>query len=316
MDQKGSVKNILPNKTFSNYYDKKLKELCCQNLGATNHLNILITYSKPKSFNRFSVIEIEYSIDFAENATFDVLNLTLFISPYRECIAEKIANYSKFLIAFFICELKSVEGAQKEAIYPPLIRFSFDSGIIFKLIIMKISAYYVEDDCGTPDTPLHASYYHYNCTTCLRSIKYYQKDQKSKYRMTDESIINCVYEGNWDKEPSTLEPIIKCNTDQIEMNSSIYKIIGLENFEVFNKTQVAVIDSKILFQCNNEENSSKNYLLTCNESSLWIGDDLECKLVTNIEISIFKIVLIFQAKRVSKRNLAQAIHRIAVTHFL
>jgi hypothetical protein len=280
MDQKTSIKSILPNKTFSNYYDKELKKLC-ENL-TTNHLNIYITYSRHKSFNRFSVIEIKYAIDFAGNATFDVLNVTLFISPYRKCKVEKFVTSiptNDLKTDLFFCELESVEGAQKEAIYPPLIKFSFDSETMFKLRILSISAYYVEDDCDTPDIPLHASYYdyNYNCTTCRRSIKYYQKDDKNKYRMIGDSIINCVYEGNWDKEPPTFEPIIKCNTDQIEMSSTVYKIVKFENFYFFNQTRVAVIDSKILFQCYNEENSSKILVSTCNHTGLWTGDDFKCK---------------------------------------
>ncbi len=52
---------------------------------------------------------------------------------------------------------------------------------------------------------------------------------------------------NWFKEYPN-------NSNQIERNSSIYKLIKFRNFEFFNKTQVAVIDSKILFKCINEEN--------------------------------------------------------------
>jgi hypothetical protein len=62
------------------------------------------------------------------------------------------------------------------------------------------------------------------------------------------------------------------------MNSGVYKSIKLENFEFFNKTQVAVIDSKILFECNNEENSFKIHFLLCNENGLWIGNHFKCKL--------------------------------------
>ncbi len=67
------------------------------------------------------------------------------------------------------------------------------------------------------------------------------------------------------------------------MTSKLYKDFKLENFEYFNKTEVAVIDSKIIFKCYNEENSSKPHVSICNENGLWIGDDFKCKLIANIE---------------------------------
>jgi hypothetical protein len=105
--------------------------------------------------------------------------------------------------------------------------------------------------------------------------------------MIVDSVITWLFEGNSNREPPIFEPIIKCNTDEIDMNSDLYKRIKLENFEFFNKTQVAVIDSKILFQYNNEENSSKIHVSICNENGLWIGNDLKCKLEANIEKQIF-----------------------------
>jgi hypothetical protein len=101
--------------------------------------------------------------------------------------------------------------------------------------------------------------------------------------MIGDGVITCLNEGNWDKEPPIFEPIIKCNTNEINMTSKLYKEFKLENFEFFNKTEVAVIDSKIIFKCYNEENSSQTHVSICNENGLWIGDDLKCKLITNIE---------------------------------
>jgi hypothetical protein len=85
------------------------------------------------------------------------------------------------------------------------------------------------------------------------------------------------------EKPPIFEPIIKCNSNEIDMTSKLYKDFKLENFEYFNKTEVAVIDSKIIFKCYNEENSSKPHVSICNENGLWIGDDFKCKLVANVE---------------------------------
>ncbi len=85
------------------------------------------------------------------------------------------------------------------------------------------------------------------------------------------------------------------------MNSSLYKSIKRESFEFFNKTQIAVIDSKILFEYNNEESSSKVLVQICNEIGLWIGDDFKCKLEADNEKTIFqKFVLFFHVKRTTK----------------
>jgi hypothetical protein len=146
--------------------------------------------------------------------------------------------------------------------------------------ICGISVYDFPDNCGIPDIPLHAYYKPFN----NGSIQYFlNNNQTNKYRMIGDSVITCLYGGNWDKEPPIFEPIITCNTDQINKNSSLYKSIKFEKFEFFNRTQVAVIDSKILFQCNNEENSPKIHVSICNEKGLWIGDDLKCKLIAYIK---------------------------------
>jgi hypothetical protein len=170
--------------------------------------------------------------------------------------------------------LQSFEDYKNETITPTIITFSLKSEKKLYLEICAISVYQFPNDCGIPDIPLHASYNRLNKT----SFEYFPTPQRNKHLMIGDSVINCLYSGNWDKESPIFEPIIKCNTDQIERNSSVYKIIEFKNFEFFNKTQVAVIDSKILFECINEENSNKTHVLLCNEKGLWIGDDFKCKL--------------------------------------
>jgi hypothetical protein len=44
------------------------------------------------------------------------------------------------------------------------------------------------------------------------------------------------------------------------MTSKLYKELKLENFEYFNKTQVAVIDCKVIFKCYNKENLSQTHV--------------------------------------------------------
>jgi hypothetical protein len=94
--------------------------------------------------------------------------------------------------------------------------------------------------------------------------------------MIGENTINCISEGNWDKEPPIFEPTIKCISTNF--NLSAYKSIKFENFEFFNETQVAVIGSRIKFKCNDSGNSSKFLVSICDENGSWIGDDFNCKL--------------------------------------
>jgi len=181
-------------------------------------------------------------------------------------------DYSKKLVLKeFICELNSFEDYKNE-IYSKSIMFSFESEKNFRLRICGINVYQFQDECGIPDKPLQAL-----IRETGKTVEYNPTPQEKKYRMIGNNTINCRFEGNWDKEPPLFEPITQCNIEKIQMNSSIHKSFQFLNLEFFNKTEVAVIDSKILFQCNNEENSSIIRILTCNENGSWIGDDLKCK---------------------------------------
>jgi hypothetical protein len=176
----------------------------------------------------------------------------------------------------FICEFNSLEDYR---ILKHLIRFLFISEKIFQLAICGINVYNFQNECGIPDVPLHGSYNR----SGFKSFEYFATPQENKHLMIGDGVITCLYEGNWDKEPPIFVPIIKCNTNEIDMTSKLYKDFKLENFEFLNKTQVAVIDSKIIFKCYNEENSFKSHVSICNENGLWVGDDFKCKLVANIE---------------------------------
>jgi hypothetical protein len=260
------------NQTFEEFERKSLASEKCEPLNETydRYQNFRITYSPPQ---RISVIELLFNASFVENATINGLNCTLSISPYRNCVLIMKSPIFRKHKWVFICEFKSFEDYKNETISPTIIQFSFKSEKNFYLEICGIRAYRFPNDCGIPDMPLHASHKKLNDT----SFEYFST-QRNKYRMIGDSVITCAYEGNWDKELPIFEPIIKCNASEIDVNSSIYKNIKLENFELFNRTKVAVIDSKILFECNNEENSSKIHVLLCNENGLWIGDHLKCKL--------------------------------------
>ncbi len=274
MDQNSNSTSILINQTLFELNVKTIKSDKCWPLSEGmfhRYQNFRITYSPPQ---RISVIELSFKAVFTENATINELNCTLSISPYRNCVLVKKTIYSAGYRWIFICEFKSFEDYNNETIRPTIIKFSFKSEKNFYLEICGIRIYQFANDCGIPDTPLHASYNRLNDT----SFKYFPNVQRNKHHMIGDSGITCLYEGNWDKEPPIFEPIIKCNTDQIERNSSVYKIIKFGNFEFFNKTEVAVNNSKILFKCINEENSFKIHVLLCNENGLWIGDDLKCKL--------------------------------------
>jgi hypothetical protein len=83
------------------------------------------------------------------------------------------------------------------------------------------------------------------------------------------------FNGNWNKDSPIFEPEIQCNLTNF--NSSTYKSIKFLDLQSFNETKVAVINSKVLFQCNNGENSSKILVSICNENGSWIGDDFNCK---------------------------------------
>jgi hypothetical protein len=275
LNQSSSVKVFLLKQTFTDYNLKLNKSNVCKVFEeTTNYINIRITYFPP---HKISVIELSFKVIFIENATINELNITLSLSPYRKCIVDKRTEYSNHMHFWtFICELNSLTDYR---ILPNLIEFLFISGKTFQLAICGVNVYSFQNKCGTPDVPLHGSFNR----SGSKSFEYFPTPQRNKYLMIGDGVITCLNEGNWDKEPPIFEPIIKCNTNEIDMTSKLYKDFKLENFEYFNKTQVAVIDSKIIFKCYNEENSSKTHVSICNENGLWIGDDFKCKLVANIE---------------------------------
>jgi hypothetical protein len=53
--------------------------------------------------------------------------------------------------------------------------------------------------------PLHASYNAINDNV----IEFFPTPQRNEHRMIGYSVITCLYEGNWDKEPPIFELIIK-----------------------------------------------------------------------------------------------------------
>jgi hypothetical protein len=271
LDQSSSVKSIVLNETFFNYNLKLNKSNVCEVFEeTTNYIDIRITYSPPQTI---SVIELRFKVIFVENATIKELNITLSLSPYRKCIVDERTEYSNHTYFWtFICEFNSLRDYR---ISQFSILFLFVSEKIFQLAICGINVYHFQNECGIPDVPLHGSYYRRD----VKSIEYFPTHQRNKHLMIGDGVITCLHEGNWDKEPPIFEPIIKCNTNEIDMTSKLYKDFKLENFEFFNKTQVGVIDSKIIFKCYNEENSSKSHVSICNENGLWVGDDFKCKKV-------------------------------------
>ncbi len=279
LDQSSSVKSILLNQTFSDYNLKLNKSNFCDIFEeTTNYINIRITYS-PRQ--RISVLELRFKVIFVKNATINELNITLSLGPFRKCIVDKRTEYSNHRHFWtFICELNSLRDYR---ILHYLIEFLFISKKTFQLAICGINVYFFQGECGIPDVPLHASYYRRGS----KSFQYFSTNQRNKHLMIGDGVITCLNEGNWDKEPPIFEPIIKCNTNEINMTSKLYKDFKLENFEFFNKTEVAVIDSKIIFKCYNEENSSQTHVSICNENGLWIGDDFKCK---KVNLTTFKNV--------------------------
>jgi hypothetical protein len=286
LDQNSSVKSTLLYQTFSNYNLKLNKSNVCQVFEETTKcINIRITYFPHQ---RVSVVELRFKVIFIENATINELNITLSLSPYRKCIVDKRIEYSNPTHFWtFICELNS---SRDYGILANSIEFLFISEKIFQLSngvngvnVIGVNVYHFQNNCGTPDVPLYASYKRRDSKT----LEYFPTSHRNKHHIIGKGVITCLYEGNWDKEPPIFEPIIKCNTNEIDMTSKLYKDFKLENFEYFNKTEVAVIDSKIILKCYNEENSSQTHVSICNENGLWIGDNLKCKLEKNIKNQFF-----------------------------
>jgi hypothetical protein len=176
-------------------------------------------------------------------------------------------NYESYRL--FICELKSPDYYKNETDIQKSLEFTFKSETEFKLQISRIDVYQFQNDCGIPDKPSHSTFEIMN-----KTVKYYPN---SGYNLIGENTINCVSDGNWDKEPPLLEPIIQCNTEDIDLNSSIYKSIKFEKLEFFNGTEVAVNGSEILFECNDGKNSSEILVSSCGINGSWIGSDYKCK---------------------------------------
>lgn len=262
LDLKTSIENVSIDRTFSEFFNE------CLDFNKTNDMKFHISYSPG---NRISVVKLFLKVIHSNKKQKNTeLEVDLFISPYRNCIIDKHLNGFKILLIFF-CEFKSIEDYEKETI-PQSLQFSFKSKKNFSLRICKIRVYQFQDECGTPDSPLHALR-----RSRGKSIEYYLKSRHKKYRMIGNNTINCLLEGQWDREPPIIEPI-QCNIDEIRKYSWNYKKFDLKNFEFLNEIEVAVIDSKIVFECN-YENSTKIRVLTCNENSSWIGDDFKCKII-------------------------------------
>jgi hypothetical protein len=282
-DQNSTSKTISLNQTFEEFSKN------CTNFELAKDLNFSLIYSPPE---RITVVKLFYEtnltfFDYRYETLTDKLKINLFVSPYRNCTIKltieqmiklswhKNSNEThgdnlEYLV--FLCELNSLEDYNKETIIPNSMRFSFKSKIKFRLKICKILVYRFNDKCGVPDLPIGASILR---SDDRRTIKILGPSHGKRYRIIGENTLKCTFDGNWDKEPPIFEPGIQC--DLRNLNSSTYKRIKFLDLEFFNETEVAVINSKVLFQCNNVENSSKILVSICNENGSWIGDDLNCK---------------------------------------
>jgi hypothetical protein len=275
-DQNLTSKIISLNQTFEEFSTN------CTDFESGNDLNFNLIYSPPE---RISVVELYFKTNLSDlDVDYDYytlrvkLEINIFVSPFRNCISKQIEEYSNETYGdnlkhwVFLCELNSLEDYNKETIIPNSMRFSFKSEIKFLLRICKILVYRFEDECGVPDIPIGAS-------TLLsddgRTIEIFEPSHGKRYRVIGDNTLKCAFDGNWDKEPPIFEPIIQC--DRTNLNLSIYKSIEYKNLGFINETEVAVFDSKVLFECNNGENSSKIRVSICNENGLWTGDDLNCK---------------------------------------
>ncbi len=283
-DQNSTSKTISLNQTFEEFSEN------CINFGRANDLSLSLIYSPRK---RISVVELYFTTDFVDydnDTRSDKLKINLFVSPYRNCISKRMAKNSNGIYGeknleyrVFLCELNSLEDYDKETIIPNSMRFSFKSEIKFRLRICKILVHRFEDECGIPDLPIRTEIRFVDEGT----IQILKLSNQKRYRIIGENTLKCTIDGNWDKEPPIFEPEIQC--DLTNLNSTTYKSIQFLDFEFFNETEVAVIDSKVLFQCDNE-NPSKIRVSICNENGSWIGDDLNCKL--NSKFSNLKNYLI------------------------
>ncbi len=171
----------------------------CKKMRPTNHLNIHITYSPPQ---RISVTKISFRSLLRENLT-----ITLLTSPYCIFSSRKISKlvdpqFVKYERTYY-CDFRSFEDFKNEII-PQMIKFSFKSEKIFDFEMHKIEVHRFQEDCGTPDVALYASYNR----TDFKTFKYFPTSHRNKHHIIGDGVITCLYEGNWDKEPPIFEPII------------------------------------------------------------------------------------------------------------
>ncbi len=281
-DQNLTSKTISLNQTFEEFSKN------CMDFEFANDLNFSLIYSPPERISAVKLyFETNLTFHYGSDTLRDKLKINLSVSPYRKCTIkltiqqmiklswfknsnETHGDYLEYLI--FLCELNSLEDYDKETIIPNSMRFSFKSEKKFLLRICKILVYRFEDECGVPDIPIGASILR---SDDRRTIQIFIPSNGKRYRTIGDNTLKCTFDGNWDKEPPIFEPEIQCNFTNF--NLSAYKRIKFLDLEFFNETKVAVINTKALFQCNNEENSSKILVSICNENGLWTGDDFNCK---------------------------------------
>jgi hypothetical protein len=247
--------------------DEALIETPCFHFDKTKNLKLKLNYSSPKrisalKFNFYNLLNYHQNKD---------MSINILINANRICIIDELHSDSNSKRSFLkiVCELKSFEDYKNESFIEQSLQLTFKSEYFFKLEICNIFVYQFQDDCGFPDIPLHSTIEKVN-----KTVKFYPN---SGYRLIGDNTINCLFEGNWDKEPPILEPIIQCNTEDIDLNSSIYKSIKFQKLEFFNGTEVAVIGTEILFECNDEKNSSEILVSFCGGNGSWIGSDYKCK---------------------------------------
>ena len=221
----------------------------------------------PKS--RISYVELDLQI-LSEEMPSD-LKVSLHINDYRDCVVtEQSLSKANSVIEFkLICEAKSdVDYKIERKDLPNSLTFSFNSKTEFMSRIIRISVFRFQEECGSPDFPLNAI----STINSGNSVNIYPS-KPERYRIwgKDNDTVNCMYEGNWDKEFEPLYPIIKCRFDEKYWNSLHFTNISIEYFEYFNDTLYAAVDSKIQFQCSHQ-NSSVFHYLYCQEDGNWTRD--------------------------------------------
>ena len=64
---------------------------------------------------------------------------------------------------------------------------------------------------------------------------------------------------------------MKCPLNEFDFNSSDYKSYRLLGFEYFNETEVAIIDSRIEFDCNERVAPNQAFTVVCGSDGTWKG---------------------------------------------